>query len=87
MMAQWLKRALGWPVTPARPPCRLSEAQARAIASRALRGETALIVHDVIATDAGVEWRIGTATMGTGEAAHISDAAGAVLRIEQWGVR
>ena len=87
MMAQWLKRALGWPVTPARPPCRLSEAQARAIASRALRGETALITHDIVATDAGVEWRIGTATMGTGEVAHISDATGAVLRIERWGVR
>jgi hypothetical protein len=65
----------------------MSEAQARAIASKALGGETALIVHDVIATDAGVEWRIGTATMGTGEVAHISDATGAVLRIEQWGVR
>jgi hypothetical protein len=87
MIPDWLKRLLGWPVAPVRPPCRLSEAQARAIASSALGGETALIVHDVIATEDDVEWRIGTATMGTGEVAHISDATGTVLRIEQWGVR
>jgi len=87
MIPDWLKRLIGWPVAPARPPCRMSEAQARAIASSALGGETALIVHDVVATEHGVEWRIGTATMGTGEVAHISDATGAVLRIEPWGVR
>jgi len=87
MILHWLKRLTGWPMTPTRPPCRLSEAQARAIASHALGGETALFVHDVIVTEAGVEWRIGTATIGSGEIAHISDATGAVLRIEQWGVR
>lgn len=81
-----LKSLLGWPGRTVRPLSRLTEDEARAIASKSLGGELSLVVHDVIVTERGVEWRIGTATMSSGEVVFIDDATGAVLRIEPWGV-
>jgi hypothetical protein len=67
---------------PARPPTRLTEDEAIAIASKALGGETGLAVLDVVATRNGVEWHIVTPTLGSRRGAYIDDATGAVLRVE-----
>ena len=81
-----LKSLIGWPTRPVRPLSRLTEDEARAIASKALDGELSLMVHDVVVAEHGVEWRIGTATKSSGQIAFIEDATGTVLRVETWGV-
>ena len=87
MVVDFLKDLIGWPrpsVSPVRPPTRLTEEQAVAIASKALGGETGLALLDVAVTNHGVEWRIGTATLGDSEEVFIDDATGAVLRVESY---
>jgi hypothetical protein len=44
-------------------------------------------VRDVRRTDAGIEWLIGTATVGSGVTIRISDATGEILERRPWGVR
>jgi hypothetical protein len=68
-----------------RPATRLSEAQALAIASQALAGETALSVIEVVATASGVRWRIGMVNMGPTAQATIDDATGRVIEVRTWG--
>ena len=69
------------------PTCRLSEAQAREIARTAVGRDTPLHVQGVVQTPAGIEWRIGTATVGSGVLVRIADATGEVLERSSWGVR
>ena len=69
---------------PARPPTRLTEEEAIAIASKELGGEAILAVLDVAVTNHGVEWLIVTPTLGCGKVVHIDDATGAVLRVEPY---
>ena len=71
---------------PPRPPCRLSEAEALEIARAAL-GSTSLFVEDVYQTVDGVEWRVGTATVGSGRTVRISDATGTTIDVTRWGIR
>jgi hypothetical protein len=82
-----LRRLFGRAPARARPPCRLTEAQALDIARDAVAGASPLYVHDIVQTDAGVEWLIGTATVGSGTSIRISDANGEVLERRPWGVR
>jgi Peptidase propeptide and YPEB domain len=74
-----------------RPANRLSEAEALEIARKALPGDMPLFVKDVKRRSDGLadglEWVIGTATIGSGQAVHIDDATGAVLEVVPWGVR
>jgi hypothetical protein len=80
------RRLLGGHAKPARPACRLSEGQALEIA-RAAVGAQPCFVQDVRQTDAGVEWLIGTTTIGSGVTIRVSDATGEVLERRPWGVR
>jgi hypothetical protein len=72
---------------PPRPPCRLTEAQAREIARGAVGDAKPCYVRDVVQSDAGPEWLIGTATLGSGRTIRVSDATGEVLENSSWGVR
>jgi hypothetical protein len=67
---------------PARPPTRLTEDEAIAIASKALGDKTVLAVLDVVVTNRGVAWHIVTPTPETGEDVYVDDATGAVRRVE-----
>jgi hypothetical protein len=69
---------------PARPPTRLTEEEAIAIATKALGGDTVLAVLDVVVTNDGVQWHIVTPTLGSGTEVYIDDATGAVLRVEPY---
>jgi hypothetical protein len=77
---------LGRHSQPARPACRLSEDQALEIA-RAAIGAKPCFVQEVRQTEAGIEWLIGTATIGIGVTIRVSDATGEVLERRPWGVR
>lgn len=70
-----------------RPACRLTESEACDIARQAIGRATPLVVQDVVETAAGVEWRIATATVGSGTTVRIADATGEVLAKNSWGVR
>ena len=85
MVVDFLKDLISWPrpsVRPARPPTRLTEEEAVAIATKALGGGTGLAVLDVVVTNHGVDWRIGTPTLGDSDEVFIDDATGAVLRVK-----
>jgi hypothetical protein len=81
-----LRRFFGRPSAP-RPACRLTEAQTLEIAGGVYKGRMPLYVQGVVQTEDGVEWRINTATVGSGVAIRISDATGEVLDCRGWGVR
>jgi hypothetical protein len=81
------RRLLGRLSKPARPACRLSEAEALEIARAATGVAKHCFVQDVRKTDTGIEWLIGTATIGSGVTIRISDATGEVLERRPWGVR
>jgi hypothetical protein len=83
-VVDFLKDLIGWPRPSVRPPTRLTEEEAVAIASKALGGETGLALLDVVVTNHGVEWRIWTPTRGDSEEVYIDDATGAVLRVESY---
>jgi hypothetical protein len=82
-----LRRLFGRASAPTRPPSRLTEAQAVAIAREVVGSTNPLYVQDVVQTDTGIEWLIGTATVGRGVTIRISDASGKVLESRSWGVR
>jgi hypothetical protein len=85
MIVDFLKGLIRWPrlsVRRVRPPTRLTDEEAVAIASKALGGQTELIVFAVFGTSHGIEWHVGTPTMGESEDVFIDDATGAVLRIK-----
>jgi hypothetical protein len=77
-MIALLRKLFGRRAAP-RPPCRLTEAQALEIARGAVGVAKACYVRDVVQSEAGVEWLIGTATLGSGRTIRISDATGEVL--------
>jgi hypothetical protein len=81
------RRLLGRLSKPARPACRLSEAEALEIARAATGAAKPCLVQDVRQTDTGIEWLIGTATIGSGVTIRISDATGEVLEHRPWSVR
>jgi hypothetical protein len=81
------RRLLGGHARSARPACRLAENQALDIARAAVSAAQPCLVQDVQRTDAGIEWLIGTATIGSGVTFRISDATGEVLERRPWGVR
>jgi hypothetical protein len=74
-----------------RPATRLSEAEALEIARKALRRDVSLFVKDVKRSTGGpadgIEWVIGTATIGSGQTVRVDDRTGAVLEVARWGVR
>jgi hypothetical protein len=82
-----LRSLVGRPVVPARPRCRLTEEEAIEIARQALERDTPLYVQDVVQTEKGVEWLIGTATIGSGVAIRLSDESGKVVDCRRWGIR
>jgi hypothetical protein len=82
-----LRSLFGRRVSPQRPPCQMTEPEVLEIARAALAGSGPLIVHDVVRTDGRVEWRVGTATIGTGKLICIDDADGRVTGHTHWGVR
>jgi hypothetical protein len=82
MVFEFLKDLIGWRRPSVRPPTRLTEDEALAIASKALGGATGLVVFDVVATTHGVEWRIVTPVLGDSDEVFIDDATGAVLRVK-----
>jgi hypothetical protein len=85
MVLDFLKDLIGWPrpsVRPVRPQTRLTEEEALAVATKALGSETGLAVLDVVVTNRGVEWRIGTPVLGDSEEVFIDDATGGVLRVK-----
>lgn len=82
MVFEFLRDLIGWRRPSVRPPTRLTEEEALAIASKALGGETRLVVFDVVATNHGIEWRIRTPVLGDSDEVFIDDATGAVLRVE-----
>jgi len=89
MMFAFLKSIFGGS---SRPATRLSEAEAMEIARKALaRDDIPLFVKEVKrradGTADGLEWVIGTATIGSGYTVRIDDATGAVLEVARWGVR
>jgi hypothetical protein len=81
------RRLLGGLAKPARPACRLSEHEALEIARAAVGAAQPCFVQNVRQTEAGVEWLIGTASIGSGVTIRISDATGEVLERRPWGVR
>jgi hypothetical protein len=93
MMYAFLKSMLGMADRSAssRPATRLNEAEALEIARKALQRDTPLFVNEVKRrTDGptdGIEWVIGTATVGSGQTVRIDDASGDVLEVARWGVR
>lgn len=85
MVLDFLKDLISWPrpsVRPVRPQTQLTEEEALAVATKALGSETGLAVLDVVVTNRGVEWRIGTPVLGDSEEVFIDDATGAVLRVK-----
>jgi|GEM_PF-2027410 hypothetical protein len=72
---------------PERPDCRLTEMQALELARRAVTGTRPLHVTEVVRTERGVEWRIGTGSVGSGVTLRIDDATGEILERRDWGVR
>jgi hypothetical protein len=93
MMFAFFKSILGMPDRSAssRPETRLREAEALEIARNALQRDVPLFVSAVKrradgAAD-GIEWVIGTATVGSGQTVRVDDASGAVLEVASWGVR
>lgn len=89
---RWWRDLLG--LQPERPLTRLDEAQAIAIAERALAGLDQpfdplppLTVHAVTQAGEDVEWLIATATRGAGATVRISDRTGQVLDARRHGVR
>ena len=86
MLRDLWRRLLGG-MQAARPACRLTEDQALEIARAAVSATQPCFVQDRPATDAGIEWLIGTATIGSGVTIRISDATGEVLERRPWGVR
>ena len=81
-----LRKLLG-KSAPARPPCRLTETEALQIARKELGGEMPLYVTKIAQTERGIEWQIGTATIGSGATISIDDATGAVIERGKWGIR
>lgn len=71
---------------PTRPPCRLNEADAIAIATAAI-GRAGLQVFDVKEASDGPRWIIGTPTFGSGETVVVDDRTGIVIEVSHWGVR
>jgi hypothetical protein len=65
----------------------MTEGQVLEIARTAVRTAQPCFVRDVRRTDAGIEWLIGTATVGSGVTIRISDATGEILERRPWGVR
>ena len=80
-------RALFGRATVTRPPCRLTDAEALALAREALGGRMPLFVSGVSAAADGVVWTVGTATIGSGCWVSIDDATDTVLECRRWGVR
>jgi hypothetical protein len=72
---------------PARPSCKLTETEALEIARNALGEATPLYVTTVARTERGIEWQIGTATIGSGATIRIDDATGTVVDRGNWGIR
>jgi hypothetical protein len=85
MIASLLQRLFSHP--PKRPACLLTETEALAIARTAVDTTMPLHVTRVAQTGAGIEWQIGTATVGSGWTVRIDDASGAVIECRRWGVR
>lgn len=81
-----LRKLLG-KSAPARPSCRLTETEALQIAHNELGDATPLHVTKIAQTERGIEWQIGTATIGSGATISIDDATGAVIERGKWGVR
>jgi hypothetical protein len=72
---------------PTRPRCRLTETEALQIARNELGDATPLHVTRIARTERGIEWQIGTATIGSGATVSIDDATGAVIERGKWGIR
>jgi hypothetical protein len=87
MVMTLLRRLFGRPLAVRPKDCRLSEAEALDIARDAIGGSMPIAVTTVITTPEGIEWHIGTATIGSGMRVRIDDATGAVLDRTKWGVR
>jgi hypothetical protein len=82
-----LRSLVGRPAAPPRPRCRLTEGEAIEIARQALDRDTPLYVQDIVQTEKGVEWLIGTATIGSGVAIRLSDESGNIVDCRRWGIR
>lgn len=98
MFAALLRFMLGGKQPPAPPPCRLTEHEALDIARRAvvealphyagiLADKMPLHVSGIEQTQQGVEWLIGTPTIGSGISLRIDDATATVIECVKWGVR
>jgi hypothetical protein len=85
-MIALLRKLFGMQAAP-RPPCRLTEAQELEFARGVVGDAKPCYVRGVVQSDAGVEWLIGTATLGSGMTIRVSDATGEVLEGSSWGVR
>jgi hypothetical protein len=85
-LATLIRAFFGRAIVP-RPPCRLSDAEALAIATGVLGNRATLFVRGVRTTPAGIVWDIGTATVGSGSEVAIDDATGALLERRTWGIR
>ena len=86
MVMSLLRKLLG-KSAPTRPTCRLTETEALEIARHALGAATPLYVTRIARTERGIEWQIGTATIGSGVTISIDDATGAVIERGKWGIR
>ena len=82
-----LLRKLFGKSAPMRPSCRLTETEALQIARNELGDATPLYVTGIARTERGIEWQIGTATVGSGTTISIDDATGVVIEQGRWGVR
>ncbi len=80
-----LRRLFGPRTPPDRARCRMSEAEALAVARTVLDGP--LFVRDVSCVDDRVEWLIGTSTIGSGSIVRIDDSDGTVIETRRWGLR
>jgi hypothetical protein len=82
-----LRSLVGRPAALPRPTCRLTEGEVIEIARQALERDMPLYVQDVVQTEKGVEWLIGTAAIGSGVAIRVSDESGKVIDYRPWGIR
>jgi hypothetical protein len=69
------------------PVCRLTNAQALEIASSSVSSDTPLHVFRIEQTSDGIEWQIGTMTIGSGLSIRVDDRTGTIIECRPWGVR
>jgi hypothetical protein len=86
MIMELMQRFFARPAAPT-STSRMTDAEALELAHRATDGKLPLYVISVLPGRQGLEWQIGTTTIGSGVLIRIDDATGAIIESGQWGKR